>query len=53
MLRQVHRYVPFPVSKQLDENTRVQAAKIAQEIGELRESLLENRTKLYGLMLNT
>ena len=41
------------VSKQLDENTRVQAAKIAQEIGELRESLLENRTKLYGLMLNT
>ena len=39
------------LSKQLDENTRVEAAKIALEISELRENLLEERTKLYGLML--
>ena len=41
------------LSKQLDENTRVQAAKTALEISELRENLLEERTKLYGLMLKS
>lgn len=39
------------VSKKLDSNGEAMAGKLASEISELREKLLESRTKLYGLLL--
>ena len=41
------------ISKQMDRPTKILVWQMLGEIRDLRDDLLENRTKLYGMMLNS